>query len=181
MSTPAPTTGLFVYLGTDPAIPTGTRLQTAWRPEYGVDSLRVVAWRRPGERLFTNLASVRFVPRADLCEPTCGTIVPGAPMDCAGAGHEASTLNYRAGWNMPGYLPESDPVVFDTFADAVAYLDGELARIDEYGDDDADAIDAGAARNYFAGCLVTDERRSTEVGHTVYWIEPTNDAVDAEG
>jgi hypothetical protein len=44
---------------------------------------------------------------------------------------------YTAGWNMPGYLPETDPETFDTLDDAAAYLRDTLARwLDE---DDAPA------------------------------------------
>lgn len=35
---------------------------------------------------------------------------------------------YTAGWNMPGYLPETDPETFETLDDAAAYLRETLAR-----------------------------------------------------
>ena len=35
---------------------------------------------------------------------------------------------YVAGWNMPGYLPETDPETFDTLEDAAEYLRETLAR-----------------------------------------------------
>ena len=42
--------------------------------------------------------------------------------------------SYIAGWNMPGYLPETDPETFDTLADAAEYLRETLARwLDEDG------------------------------------------------
>lgn len=43
---------------------------------------------------------------------------------------------YVAGWNMPGYLPETDPETFETFEDAVAYIAAEIER---WRDQDADA------------------------------------------
>lgn len=33
---------------------------------------------------------------------------------------------YVAGWNRPGYLPESEPQAFDTFDDAVRYIAASL-------------------------------------------------------
>lgn len=80
--TPRPTTELLTNGDDLPGIPAGTRLQCAYRPEYG-DSVRVIAWRRPGERLYTDLASIRFVPRAELCTTDCGHRVPGMPLECA--------------------------------------------------------------------------------------------------
>ena len=43
-----------------------------------------------------------------------------------------STL-YVAGWNMPGYLPESDPTVFETESEAKHYL---ISAIDQFWDED---------------------------------------------
>ena len=40
---------------------------------------------------------------------------------------------YVAGWNMPGYLPETDPAVFETEGEATHYLIGE---IDLFWDED---------------------------------------------
>ena len=33
---------------------------------------------------------------------------------------------YVAGWNMPGYLPETDPIVFETESEATRYLVDEI-------------------------------------------------------
>jgi len=35
---------------------------------------------------------------------------------------------YTAGWNMAGYLPETDPEIFETLDDAAAYLRETLDR-----------------------------------------------------
>ena len=37
-------------------------------------------------------------------------------------------MNWVAGFNQPGYLPESDPEVFDNYLDAVEYLRDELGE-----------------------------------------------------
>lgn len=36
-----------------------------------------------------------------------------------------------AGWNMPGYMPDSDPAEFDNFEDARAYIAEELRNVAE--------------------------------------------------
>ena len=57
--------------------------------------------------------------------------------------HKTGVL-YIAGWNMPGYLPETDPAVFETEGEAIGYLTYEIDRIwdQEYlGEESHDAID----------------------------------------
>lgn len=39
-----------------------------------------------------------------------------------------ATRTYIAGWNMAGYLPETDPETFETLEDAAAYLRETLER-----------------------------------------------------
>ena len=51
---------------------------------------------------------------------------------------ENGTL-YVAGWNMPGYLPETDPVIFDNETDAIRYLSD---TVDRFWDDDYAATDS---------------------------------------
>ncbi len=46
---------------------------------------------------------------------------------------------YAAGWNMPGYMPETDPEVFETFAEGRDYL---LDTVERFADSDADVMDA---------------------------------------
>ena len=41
-----------------------------------------------------------------------------------------------AGWNMPGYLPESEPVGFDSWEDAHAYIVESVERAWDDGDDE---------------------------------------------
>ena len=55
-----------------------------------------------------------------------------------------STL-YVAGWNMPGYFPETDPIVFETESEATRYLIDEIDRMwdeDYTGDESRETIDA---------------------------------------
>jgi len=54
---------------------------------------------------------------------------------------------WTAGWNMPGYLPESDPVSFDTWHEAHAYVVDSLERAWDDGSDD-DYLDAHALAHH---------------------------------
>lgn len=47
-------------------------------------------------------------------------------------------MPYTAGWNVPGYLSESDPETFDTYGEAVQYL---TETVDRFWDDDYTAAD----------------------------------------
>ena len=53
-------------------------------------------------------------------------------------------LLYIAGWNMPEYLPETDPVIFDNETDAIRYLSD---TVDRFWDDDYSAYVTEASRN----------------------------------
>ena len=51
---------------------------------------------------------------------------------------------YIAGWNIPGYLPESEPAIFDNETDAIYYLSYTINRLwdeDYLGDESHEAID----------------------------------------
>jgi hypothetical protein len=50
----------------------------------------------------------------------------------------ASGQKWVAGWNMPGYLPESGPTLFDDWTDARAHI---VETIDRFWDDDAQSPD----------------------------------------
>lgn len=41
---------------------------------------------------------------------------------------EPTDTGWTAGWNMPGYLPETDPGTFDEWQDAMNYLVGAIDR-----------------------------------------------------
>jgi hypothetical protein len=45
---------------------------------------------------------------------------------------------YNAGWNMPGYLPETDPETCEDFDSAKGYL---AATIERFRDSDYDVLD----------------------------------------
>ena len=65
------------------------------------------------------------------------------------------TMRFVAGCNMPGYLPDSEPCVFDTSDEAMAYVRNlmrEAADVDDrWSDDDIAEIDtiAGDPRGEF--------------------------------
>ena len=52
--------------------------------------------------------------------------------------HKTDVL-YIAGWNMPGYLPENDPAIFDNETDAIRYLSD---TVDRFWDEDYEATDS---------------------------------------
>lgn len=51
-----------------------------------------------------------------------------------------------AGWNMPGYMPETDPMEFDNDTDAVEFLKDNLLLVvdglaDKYSEAELDAVE----------------------------------------
>ena len=60
--------------------------------------------------------------------------------------HQTDVL-YIAGWNTPGYLPESEPAVFETQGEAIGYLSDTVDRFwdedyyDPRDDESREAID----------------------------------------
>ena len=73
---------------------------------------------------------------------------------------------YIAGWNMPGYLPESDPVIFDNETDAIRYLSDTVIR---FWDDDYVGTDATwSSRN------AVDEKWSDVFSNLPYETAPFN-------
>jgi hypothetical protein len=43
-------------------------------------------------------------------------------------------MKYIAGWNMPGYLPEMEPTIFDTEQEAFEFIkDARLSYLDDMG------------------------------------------------
>ena len=55
--------------------------------------------------------------------------------------HKTDVL-YIAGWNMPGYLPDTDPAVFETEGEATHYL---ISEIDLFWDEEYLAGDSREA------------------------------------
>lgn len=59
---------------------------------------------------------------------------------------------YVAGWNMPGYLGETEPETFDTFEDARGYVEDALVRFMDEDDaaDDATPTPDTDGRSYWS-------------------------------
>ena len=79
---------------------------------------------------------------------------------------------FACGWNQPGYLPESDPVMCDTFDEAKELITDELDRAAD------DAYTAGTSTNEFDEGIDTAEDWTDSDGPYwqlyadgyVYWI-----------
>ena len=70
----------------------------------------------------------------------------GEPCDCECIDHlrpSPTAPKFVAGWNNPGYLPETDPCYFDTAVEACRYL---VDTIDRWWDDDYDTTDDDTER-----------------------------------
>jgi hypothetical protein len=79
--------------------------------------------------------------------------------------------NYVAGWNMPGYLPETEPEFFADFDDAKRYLLNAMGdHADEYGTagDEDTAEDIETARQ---DCNLESGPFSVCVADLAYWVE----------
>jgi pyruvate/2-oxoglutarate dehydrogenase complex dihydrolipoamide acyltransferase (E2) component len=86
---------------------------------------------------------------------------------------EDSRKPWAAGWNMPGYMPDSEPCAFASWEEARDYLVAELERAaDEAEEETEEATDYAETAARFAG--LPDE---SEVGETVgayhWWIGNT--------
>jgi len=80
---------------------------------------------------------------------------------------------YIAGWNQPGYLPESDPATFDDFADAKGYILDEMQNYsDELFESEEEATGGKADDVEQAGINAQHERGPFEVraGGYVFWV-----------
>ncbi|SRR6266571_1976414 len=51
---------------------------------------------------------------------------------------------YAAGWNMPGYMPDSEPAMFLDCEDARAYISDELDRVSEEEDSETEVYERAA-------------------------------------
>ncbi len=105
-------------------------------------------------------------------------LLPSSFGDVDWDGIAAGLFPYSAGWNMPGYLGETDPVGFADVDDAIAYIveaierhaDSDLMVADDVEDMDADVIEQ-AASEATAAVEAADWRGvSVEYGDLVYWI-----------
>lgn len=78
---------------------------------------------------------------------------------------------YIAGWNMPGYLPEIEPVEFDSFKEAKKYIVEELFRYmhELY---DAGELDDGEAEQTEIEILILEELEydfNFRLGDYIFW------------
>jgi hypothetical protein len=69
-----------------------------------------------------------------------GYVIPRLASGLIFAKETAPPLRWTAGWNMPGYLPETDPETFTEWKDARAYL---IETIDRFWDEDYDGGNHG--------------------------------------
>ena len=87
------------------------------------------------------------------------------------------THKYVAGWNMPGYMPDSEPAEFDNADDARAYIAEEMrSHAEEIEGVDDEECEKIAALNEAADALenLIAEEYGAEYGNTIagrhYWI-----------
>jgi len=81
---------------------------------------------------------------------------------------------WSAGWNMPGYLPDSDPALFMEHSDAQSYLESEIGRaIDEDAEQEnvTTATEHGdAATQAIARLNATKGEFGETIGKYHYWV-----------
>jgi hypothetical protein len=90
-------------------------------------------------------------------------------------------IHFHVGWNMPGYLPECDVEMFETFEDAKRYLIGVMDNEGDYlfdidRKDDADELSAEMQNLN----LDNGPEWETIVGNTSWWIMPCVDDRESE-
>ena len=77
------------------------------------------------------------------------------------AGHFAADLTlWSAGWNMPGYMPDSAPAIFADHADALGHIGYAL-------DDEEESEELDSARDALSNCR---GEYGVTVGRYHYWI-----------
>jgi hypothetical protein len=72
---------------------------------------------------------------------------------------------FVAGWNMAGYLPETEPEVFDSLSDAAEYLRETMHR---FADEDTDSGDSLTYPTLDVG----DTWADGWYGELHFWAEP---------
>ena len=74
---------------------------------------------------------------------------------------------YVAGWNMPGYMPDSEPEDFEEFVDARRHVLWCIAQdsIEAETEEEADALDL-----FYKQVQVQTQEFSGRVGNRVYWV-----------
>jgi hypothetical protein len=96
--------------------------------------------------------------------------------------------HWLAGWNMPGYLPETEPVAFNTRDEALGYLADETERWaqDAWGDEsglDEVYMNLSAALEHDRGNTTGDVNHVSMAGNVSLWVTlkpgPLPEAEDA--
>ena len=88
---------------------------------------------------------------------------------------------WAAGWNMPGYMPDNEPVAFADWSDAQTYILGELHRYLDETDDETEQTGIRATIDRLA-----DANEESEFGETVgkyhFWLsfQGVNAGLDAD-
>lgn len=80
---------------------------------------------------------------------------------------EQRTPRFVAGWNMPGYLPDSEPAEFSDAEDAKRYIIEELKRMEDSTDDESEA-EALAA--FAEDVNLESDEFSAQCGIYVYFV-----------
>jgi hypothetical protein len=83
------------------------------------------------------------------------------------------TARFVAGWNMPGYMPDSDPAQFESAEDARAYIIETIKRAEDEADTETLAEELCAFAEDIN--LESDEFSATGPDGLVYWV--TEDGV----
>lgn len=86
-------------------------------------------------------------------------------------------MNYIAGWNMPGYLPEVTPWITDNYNDAVEYLLDEMARYSETLDNDSDYDEYLGAVSSVESARASGVEVFVALGDCTYWVTVTSEEV----
>lgn len=87
-----------------------------------------------------------------------------------------SSAAYVAGWNMPGYMPDSEPARFQTWEDAAEYIGEEMARAAESLMDlpesalESETLTASAI--HIRSAAEMPKGYGETIGNYHYWIEP---------
>ena len=105
----------------------------------------------------------------------------------------ANTPRFVAGWNMPGYMPESDPASFGDVSDACEYIADEMESEADQIEPDAenpegsdfeqiaqDRVTASALREAAETVRSIGAECGATVGQYHYWITQEGTMLDAE-
>lgn len=87
---------------------------------------------------------------------------------------EGNRKPWRAGWNMPGYMPDSEPAGFETFEDAQAYIIDEIKRAEDAAESEDAATDLCHAAEDVN--LWSEGEHGQTIGNYHYWIAKVDGA-----